>query len=280
MDTGETRMTASSGGAESGGCAEPRRWRERIRAGEFRGHTSGICVGFAQANLLVLPVEHADAFEEFCRRNPQACPLLERLPAGEPCSRTMAAGADLRTDLPRYHVYSGGEMVAEVDHVTEYWTPDLVGFLLGCSFTFEWALVREGVPLHHVLQDRTVPMYRTNLPLVPVAPFHGSLVVSMRAIPYPMFRRVAAITARFPRMHGEPVHYGEPGLIGIRHLDRPDFGEAIIRPPGTIPVYWACGVTSQVVALAAGPTRWICHAPGHMLILDRRHEEFEEVTKR
>lgn len=256
--------------------ANPREWREYIRQGAFRGHTAGLCAGFAQANLLVLPASYAFAFEEFCDRNAQACPLLERLTPGDPRTRIMADGADIRTDLPRYHVFSGDSLLAEVENLVDVWRDDLVGFLMGCSFTFEWALAREGVLLHHVLQDKTVPMYRTNIPLIPVGPFKGHLVVSMRYVPFEMYRRVATVTARYPKMHGEPVHHGEAGAIGIRDLDHPDFGEAVEQPQGTVPVFWACGVTSRVAATHAAPPRWMAHAPGHMLILDRRHEAFEE----
>lgn len=253
-----------------------RDWRERIRQGEWTGPTAGLAEGYAQANLLALPVDLADTFEEFCRLNPRPCPLLERLPPGEYLTRDMADGADLRTDLPRYQVFTAGQQVAEETSVLDWWAPDLVAYLFGCSFTFEWSLARAGIPLAHVAQGKNVPMYRTTIPLKPVGPFGGNMVVSMRPLPPAQVEPAIAITTRFPRMHGRPVHVGDARVIGIEDLARPDFGDAVEIPHGTVPVFWACGVTTQVAALHAAPWRVIAHAPGHMLLLDRRHEEFEE----
>lgn len=261
---------------ESGSKGEAARWRERIRRGEWTRHTSGLAEGHAQANLLVLPVELADDFEEFCRRNPRPCPLLERLPAGDPLTKVVAWHADLRTDLPRYVVFKDGHIVAECEDVAKWWRDDLVSFLLGCSFGFEWALRRAGLPLYHVEQERNVPMYSTNIPLTPAGPFSGTMVVSMRCFPPSLVQRAWEVSARYPRMHGAPIHAGDAAKIGVGDLDRPDFGEAIARPDGCVPVFWPCGVTSQTAALSAHPRLAICHAPGHMLILDRRHDEFEE----
>lgn len=251
-------------------------WREKMRRGEWTRPTPGLAEGHAQANLLILPSELADDFEAFCHRNPRPCPLLERLPAGDAKTKEMAAEADLRTDLPRYQVFKDGEYVAECEHVLDWWSDDLVAFLLGCSFAFEWALQQAGLPLYHVDQERNVPMYRTNLPLTPVGLFHGHMVVSMRCFPPDMVDLAASISAKYPRMHGGPIHVGNPAKIGIEDLDRPDFGDAIEQPPGTVPVFWPCGVTSQVAALSARPRIAICHAPGHMLLLDRKHHEFDE----
>jgi uncharacterized protein YcsI (UPF0317 family) len=247
---------------------EAARWREKMRRGEWDRPTPGLAEGHAQANLLVLPAALADDFEAFCRANPRPCPLLERLPAGDPRPRDMAHDTDLRTDLPRYLVFEDGEKIAETD--------DVIGFLMGCSFTFEWALQQADLPLHHVAQGRNVPMYRTNIPLTPVGPFSGEMVVSMRYFTPEQVDHAWQVSARFPRMHGAPIHAGDPVEIGIADLDRPEFGEAVERPPGTVPVFWPCGVTSQVAGLSAKPDLAICHAPGHMLLLDRRHHEFEE----
>lgn len=252
-------------------------WRARIRRGEWTRPTAGLAEGYAQANMLVLPRALADEFSQFCALNPRPCPLLEMLAPGDPRTRQMADGADVRTDLPRYVVFREGVRVADPTDVTAWWEDDLVAFLLGCSFGFEWALVAAGLPLHHVLAGRNVPMYRTNLPLAPVGPFHGEMVVSMRYFEPTQATLAARISARYPLMHGAPVHTGDASGIGIADLDTPDFGDAIPRPEGTIPVFWPCGVTSQVVGLAARPRLAICHAPGHMLVLDRQHREFEVV---
>ena len=251
-------------------------WRREMRAGRWTRPTPGLAEGHAQANLLILPAALADDFEAFCTANPRPCPLLERLPAGVPHTREMADGADVRTDLPRYLVFENGARVAEALDVTAWWRDDLVAFLLGCSFTFEWALARAGLPLHHVAQGRNVPMYRTRIPLVPVGPFRGEMVVSMRCFAPADVQRAWDISARMPRMHGAPIHVGDAVEIGIADLDRPDFGDRIARPDGETAVFWPCGVTSQIAGLSATPDLAICHAPGHMLLLDRRHEEFEE----
>ncbi|MBM3465502.1 MAG: putative hydro-lyase [Armatimonadetes bacterium] len=256
----------------------PREWREKIRANEWTKPTPGLAEGHAQANLVVLPSTLADAFEEFCAKNPRACPLLERLPPGQFMVGEMAPGADIRTDLPRYFVYGGGHLVAETTSVLDWWAPDLVAFLVGCSFTFEWALQQAGVPMHHLEQERNVSMYRTNIPLRPAGPFSGTMVVSMRWIPADKVDQTIAITSRYPRMHGRPIHMGDPRAIGIKDLMKPDFGDPVEPMPNTVPVFWACGVTTQVVPLSASPWRMICHAPGHMLILDKKHGEFEEAA--
>lgn len=256
--------------------SEAASWREKMRRGEWNRPTPGLAEGYAQANVIVLPASLADDFEAFCQANPQPCPLLERLAPGDPLTRQMADAADLRTDLPRYLVFKDGRRVAECEQVTEYWRDDLVGFLMGCSFTFEWALRRAGLPLHHVAQGRNVPMFLTHIPLARVGPFSGAMVVSLRFFLPEQVETAVRVSGRFPRMHGAPVHVDDPGAIGIGDLERPDFGDAIDRPRGTVPVFWACGVTSQVAGLSAKPDVAICHAPGHMLILDRRHDEFEE----
>jgi uncharacterized protein YcsI (UPF0317 family) len=260
----------------------PRAWREKIRASEYHGPTSGLAAGYAQANLLILPNELADAFEEFCVKNPRACPLLERLPKGEFTVKEMAPGADVRIDLPRYHVFAGDHLLCETDKLTasqtheEFWSTDLTAFLLGCSFTFEWALKQEGVPLYHQEQNKNVAMYKTNIPLRPVANFGGNMVVSMRYVPLAKVELATRVTSRFPRMHGRPIHIGDPRAIGIKELDKPNFGEPTKRPPGTVPMFWACGVSSQTAVLKAQPRRAITHAPGHMLILDKKNEDFDE----
>jgi uncharacterized protein YcsI (UPF0317 family) len=249
--------------------------RARIRSGEHVGPTSGLAPGFAQANLVVLPVVHALDFLRFCVRNPKPCPLLEVTDTGSPCPATLAPDADLRTDLPRYRVFWDGQLVDEPTDVTRHWRDDLVGFLLGCSFTFEWALAATGLPLAHQVQGVNVPMYVTTRRCVGAGPFEGPLVVSMRPFTPSDIPRAVEVSARFPAMHGAPVHIGDPAALGIADLDSPDFGDRVRLGPGEVPVFWACGVTPQAVALEAHPSVAIFHAPGHMFITDRPHVDFD-----
>ena len=249
--------------------------RARIRAGEHVGPTSGLAPGFAQANLVVLPADNALDFLRFCVRNPKPCPLLEVTDTGSPRPCTLASDADLRTDLPRYRVFRDGELVDEPTDVTRHWRDDLIGFLLGCSFTFEWALTAAGLPVAHQVNGVNVPMYVTNRRCVPAGRFEGPLVVSMRPFPPSDIHRAVDVSARFPAMHGAPVHVGDPAALGIADLGAPDFGDPARIASGEIPVFWACGVTPQAVALEARPSLAIFHAPGHMFITDRPHVDFD-----
>jgi uncharacterized protein YcsI (UPF0317 family) len=249
--------------------------RTVIRRGDFTGHTSGLAAGFAQANLVVLSRHDAVEFLRFCVVNRQSCPLLDITDAGSPVPTYAAPGADVRTDLPRYRVLQDGQLVDEPTDITGYWRPDLVAFLLGCSFTFEWALAAAGLPVAHQVQHVNVPMYVTDRPCVPVGPFAGPVVVSMRPYSEDDAQRAAALTARYPAMHGRPLHIGDPEALGITDLARPDFGDAIKLRDNDIPVFWACGVTPQVVIERARPELAIFHMPGHMFITDLPHRGFE-----
>jgi uncharacterized protein YcsI (UPF0317 family) len=246
----------------------PKEIRQAIRQGRYAGGTAGLAPGFVQANLVVLPRAQAYDFLVFCQRNPKPCPLIEVTDAGNPEPAGVAPGADLRTDVPRYRIYREGRLAAEVTDITTEWREDLVAFLLGCSFTFEIALAQSGVPLRHIEENRIVPMFRTSLACRPAGPFRGPMVVSMRPIPAPLVPRAVTVTARFPMAHGSPVHVGDPGRIGVTDLARPDWGEAVTILPGEEPVFWACGVTPQAVALEAQAPLVITHAPGHMFITD------------
>jgi uncharacterized protein YcsI (UPF0317 family) len=253
--------------------------RARIRSGEHSGSTSGLAPGFAQANLVVLPADDALDFLRFCVRNPKACPLLEVTDTGSARPATLAPDADLRTDLPRYRVFRRGELVDEPTDVLRLWRNDLVGFLLGCSFTFEWALAFAGLPLAHQAQGVNVPMYITTRRCVGAGRFEGPLVVSMRPFAPGDVPRAAEVSARFPAMHGGPVHVGDPAALGIADLGAPDFGDPVRLAPGEVPVFWACGVTTQAVALEARPSLAIFHSPGHMFITDRPHADFDSQER-
>jgi len=248
--------------------------RFAIRTGAWTGPTAGLAPGYTQANLVILPQAHAFDFLRFCVRNPKPCPVLDVTDPGSPHPDPhWAQEADLRTDLPRYRVYREGELVAEPTDITDQWQPDLVAFLLGCSFTFERAMVAAGLPVRHLECGCNVPMFRTNRPCRPAGIFRGPLVVTMRPIPADQVARAVQVTARYPSVHGAPVHIGDPAALGIQDLSQPDYGDPVPIRPGEVPVFWACGVTPQAVAQAARIPWMITHAPGHMFITDRRDEE-------
>jgi len=245
--------------------------RRHIRSGTWQGHTSGRAEGYIQGNVAMVPVDHAAEFEAYCRRNPQACPLLAVSRPGEPHLPALGADIDIRTDLPRYRIYRDGVLSGEQAEVGSLWRDDLVTFVIGCSFTFERALIAAGIPLRHVQQGRNVAMYRTGIPTLPAGPFHGPLVVSMRPVAAADAARAADITGRFPDMHGRPVHAGDPAAIGIADLSAPDYGDAVAILPGEVPLFWACGVTSQAALESARIPLFLAHAPGCMLITDLQH---------
>jgi uncharacterized protein YcsI (UPF0317 family) len=246
----------------------PREIRADIRSGTLTGITAGLGEGHVQANLAVLPRDQAYDFLLFCQRNPRPCPLIEVTDVGSTEPVGVAPGADLRTDIPRYRIYKDGELADEVTDVTAWWRDDLVAFLLGCSFTFEWALLEAGIRLKHVEQGRNVAMWRTSIACRPAGAFHGPMVVSMRPIPAAQLSKAVTASARFPNAHGAPVHIGDPSAIGIADVTRPDWGDPQSFDPGDVPVFWACGVTPQAVALASRPPFMITHSPGHMFITD------------
>lgn len=248
--------------------ATPAELRRSIAAGEWTMPTVGLAAGYTQANLVVLPAAYAYDFLLFCVRNPKPCPLLDVTDPGSPVPTFAAPGADLRSDLPRYRVYERGHLVEEPTDMTHRWQDDSVAFLLGCSYTFEPALLRAGIRLRHVEQCTNVPMFRTSRECTPAGRFHGPLVVSMRPIPADQVARAVEVTSRYERTHGTPVYIGDPRGLGIADLNRPDWGEPVPVEDGEIPVFWACGVTPQAVALAATIPLMLTHAPGHMFITD------------
>lgn len=227
--------------------------------------TSGRAPGYAQANLVVLPKDWAYDMLLFAQRNPRPVPLLDVTDAGS-FSTTLAGDADLRTDLPLYRVWENGELVAEVPEVRDLWREDLVSFLIGCSFSFESALLEAGVPVRNIEQGTNVSMYRTSIDCRPAGRLSGPMVVSMRPIPAALVPAAVQITARMPQVHGAPIHVGSPETLGITDLSTPDYGDPVTFHPGDIPVFWPCGVTPQAALLASRPPFALTHAPGHMLI--------------
>jgi uncharacterized protein YcsI (UPF0317 family) len=249
--------------------------RSRIRSGEYDGPTGGLARGHVQTNLVILPEEYAFDFLKFCVRNPKSCPVLEVTDVGSPVPPSMALEADLRTDVPKYRVYERGELIDEPTDIRSYWRDDLVSFLLGCSFTFERALLDAGLYLAHLDQGRNVPMYVTGQECVPSGPFSGPMVVSMRPYRPNEVPLAVAISGRYPAMHGAPLHVGDPETLGVKDLGEPEFGDPIEIAEDQIPVFWGCGVTPQAVAMKASPPLMITHSPGHMFITDRLDAEYE-----
>lgn len=252
---------------------DPREAWEACRSGEWDRPTPGVCRDRVQTNLAVLPMSDAFDFLRFCQRNPKPCPLIEVTDPGDPEPKLTAAGADLRTDLPRYRVYRRGEMVEERTEVRDLWREDFVAFLIGCSYSFEYALLEARIPLRHIESGENVAMYRTNIRCTPAGRFAGPMVVSMRPIPARLVSRAVEVTARVPDVHGAPVHVGAPETLGISDLSRPDWEGLTNVRPDEVPVFWACGVTPQAVALETAPELMITHSPGHMFITRLTNEE-------
>jgi uncharacterized protein YcsI (UPF0317 family) len=251
----------------------PEALRAEIRRKHWDGSTAGLALGYAQANLVILPQAVAYDFLLFCQRNPKPCPLLEVTEPGQWHLSYTAKGADLRTDVPRYRIFHDGQFTEEMTDVTGIWREDFVSFLLGCSFTFEAAMMRAGLPVRHLDEGHNVPMYRTTSPCRPAGGFAGGMVVSMRPVALAAIPRVIQVTGRYPLAHGAPVHIGDPLAIGIADISNPDFGQADTMHEGEVPVFWACGVTPQVAAQHAKPPIMITHAPGHMFVTDVRDED-------
>nr|BAA07360.1 unknown protein [Bacillus subtilis]BAA09038.1 ycsI [Bacillus subtilis]prf//2208409L ORF [Bacillus subtilis] len=250
----------------------PKDVRALIREGKINGPTAGMSGGYAQANLVVLKKDLAFDFLLFCQRNQKPCPVLDVTEAGSPVPSLLRRMLISRTDFPKYRIYRHGILTEEVSDITPYWEDDFVGFLIGCSFSFEQALINNGIAVRHIDEGTNVSMYKTNIDCFPVGAFHGQMVVSMRPVPERLAVRAAQVTSRFPAVHGGPIHIGNPGAIGIRDLGKPDFGDAVSIRDGEVPVFWACGVTPQAVAMNVKPEMVITHAPGHMLITDIRDE--------
>jgi uncharacterized protein YcsI (UPF0317 family) len=246
--------------------------RSAIRAGAFAGTTAGLARGFVQGNIAIVPSDVADQFARYCANNSRACPVLSIGEAGDPSLPSLGEDIDIRTDVPRYYIYRHGVLAEERREIASLWRRDFVTFVIGCSFTFEHALRDAGVPLRHVESNRNVAMYRTNRSTHSVGPFGGALVVSMRPFSSEDADRAVAISARFPTMHGAPIHRGDPAVLGIADLSRPDYGEAVPVQEDDVPLFWACGVTSQVALQSAELPLFISHAPGCMLVTDMTHD--------
>lgn len=247
--------------------------RLAIRRGHHTGTTAGLAAGFVQANLAILPCALAEDFSRFCALNPRPCPLIGTAAPGDFCIPALGDDLDIRTDLPRYRVWRDGVLVDEPTDIVRWWRDDLVSFAIGCSFSFEQALIEAGIEVRHISCGCTVPMYRTSIATEPAGPFRGPLVVSMRPFAPADAIRAIEITGRYPKVHGAPVHIGKPELIGIADLAAPDYGDVVPLGDDEVPVFWACGVTPQAAIAAARPDLCITHYPGAMLVTDRGNDE-------
>lgn len=254
---------------------KPEEVRKLIREEKITGQTSGMCAGYAQANLVILPKELAYDFLLFTQRNPKSCPLLEVSDTGSRGLRCIAKDADIARDFPRYRIYREGKLAGEYLSVEEFWRDDFVSFLIGCSFSFESELLEAGVPVRQIEEKCNVPMFRTNIPCTPAGVFRGSMVVSMRPVPYDRIVEAVLVTGAMPKVHGAPIHVGEPSVIGIHDISKPDFGDSVTVKEGEVPVFWPCGVTPQNVVMEVKPEFAITHAPGHMFITDVKNAELK-----
>lgn len=242
--------------------------RAAIRSGAYDGHTAGLAAGKLQCNLAILPEEFALDFLRFCQRNPKPCPIVGVGDTGNPTLPTLGRDIDIRSDVSKYRIFRDGVLSDEVTDISNVWKDDLVTVALGCSFTFENALLRKDIPVRHIEAGRNVPMFRTTIDLTPAGRFAGQMVVTMRPIPEGQVAQAKAISGKFPQAHGSPIAIGDPLQIGIADLSQPDWGDAVEVKAGETPVYWACGVTPQNVLLDAKLPICITHSPGHMLISD------------
>jgi uncharacterized protein YcsI (UPF0317 family) len=247
--------------------------RLACREGGFAGATAGLAPGYVQGNIAILPRDWADEFLRFCNANPKPCPVLAVSDAGSPFLPSLGDDLDIRTDLPRYRVWRDGELDCEPHDVRSVWRDDLVTFVLGCSFSFEEALLQSDVPIRHIERGTNVAMYRTNIPTRPAGRFHGPTVVSMRPFKASDAIRAIQITSRLPAVHGAPIHIGFPEQIGITDIMAPDYGDPVPIEDGELPVFWACGVTPQAAIADARPPFAITHAPGSMLVTDLKNSQ-------
>ncbi|MEL6397475.1 MAG: putative hydro-lyase [Cyanobacteria bacterium J06607_6] len=254
----------------------PQDVRLQCRSGALDQPTAGLTLGYVQTNLVILPSHLAAEFLLFCQQNHQPCPVLEVLDQGNPEPQQFAPAADIRTDLPGYRVFREGKLIEERTEIASLWTDDLVGFLIGCSFSFEEAMLKAGLTIRHIEENKNVPMYRTALLCQPTDRFSGPMVVSMRPLPTDQIAQAVDITGRYEQVHGAPVHIGDPAEIGIQDISSPDYGEAVTIHPGEIPVFWACGVTPQAALMQAKPELAITHAPGCMLVTDVKNESLRQ----
>ena len=254
----------------------PAQIRQKIRQNQLTRPTAGLASGYVQTNVAILPKELSYDFKLFCEQNPKSCPLIEVLEPGSTEAINSAPNSDIRSDVGLYKIYENGVLSSETSNIGNVWRDDFVTFLIGCSFTFESALIKNGIPLSHFEQGKNVSMFITNIPTKKVGMFSGPMVVSMRSIAELKVDKAIKITSQFPSMHGAPIHIGNPEEIGISNINNPDFGDITLIQENEVPVFWACGVTPQSIAMNSNPEIMITHSPGYMFITDKKDEEYDE----
>lgn len=242
--------------------------RKLIRDGKITTPTAGMCPGYAQANLVILPKELAYDFLLFTQRNPKSCPILEVSDVGNRKLSYLGQDIDITKDIPKYRVYEDGILTKECTDIEELWREDFVSFLIGCSFSFESELTEANIPIRHIEENCNVPMFITNIDCTPAGIFNGKMVVSMRPLDYTDIVKSVLVSGDMPKVHGAPIHIGDPSVIGIKDISNPDFGDSVTIKENEVPVFWPCGVTPQAVAMNVKPKIVITHSPGHMLITD------------
>jgi len=253
--------------------------RNKIRHGELTRYTSGFAPGFVQCNLVILPKKYADDFSKFCQLNPKPCPLIATSEnTGDFTIEKLGHDLDIRTDIPLYRLYEQGELIKEVTDIVDIWQDDFVAFLLGCSFSFEEALLAEGIEIRNISEGKNVPMYKTNIDCTPVNQLEGKMVVSMRPMSPADAIKAIGICSQYPKVHGAPIHIGDPAKLGVLDIDSPDFGDAVSVKEGEVLVFWACGVTPQLAIQNAKPDICITHSPGYMLITDIPNSQMKTAT--
>jgi len=261
--------------------ASPITVRKQIRKGKLKQPTSGLAPGYVQCNLVIMPKKYADDFSKFCQLNPKSCPLIATSEkAGDFAIEKLGFDLDLRTDIPLYRIYEHGELTIETRNILDVWQDDFVAFLLGCSFSFEEALLAEGIEIRNISEGKNVPMYKTNINNVPVNQFSGNMVVSMRPMKPADAIKSVGICSQFPKVHGAPIHIGDPSFLGISNIEKPDFGDAVTINEGEVFVFWACGVTPQLAIKNAKPSICITHSPGYMLVTDIKNSQLRVAGER
>lgn len=257
----------------------PHEVRLKIRNNEFNMPTSGMCLGYAQANLVVLPRNYAEYFLEFAKKNPLACPLLEVI-CQTPETKKIAHDGNIATDISEYYVYRDGKVTDVVNDISSMWQSDFVGFLLGCSFSFEEALINADIEIRHLTQKRIVPMFKTNIETTPAGPFHGPMVCTMRPMTPENAKLAYEITAQYPNVHGAPIHIGDPAKIGVKDIMHPEWGDGVDIREGEVPVFWPCGVTPQAAVENAKLPLVITHSPSHMFIADVKNTDLNDFIEK
>ncbi len=243
-------------------------FRKTVRSRKFTNPTAGYAPGYLQGNVVILPLKYAADFLQYCLNNPKPCPLIGLSKPGDPTLQSLGKDIDIRHDIPRYCIYRHGELTDEATDIAEYWADDMVTFVLGCSFTFEEVLIHQGFEVRHIRCDCNVPMFKTNIPTIAGGVFRGPLVVTMRPYRQEQIAKIFDICAGFPHAHGTPIYWGDPEKIGIASISQPDYGDSVTINADEVPVFWACGVTTQAAINLAKPDLCLTHAPGHMLITD------------